>query len=174
MNGRQAVFTEKTRAQAVQRGRISWASAGLGLLLACSAGRTEASAKAPIAAPRAAVPLIAEAWADASKASERQLFMLHRVSPTMARVFRAQNAEQYASFGCIDCHGLRRQLPRDFLPELYFENGRLTAFAEQPEIAEFMKSQVVPAMRAVMGGRNDGSETAVWGCNGCHAIGSDS
>lgn len=87
-------------------------------------------------------------------------------------VFQSWDRGQYSSFGCIDCHGLRRVPPPEFLPELEWANGHFLAFDEQPEVAHFMREKVVPAMQAAMGAEFSNRETTTeqLGCSGCHQV----
>lgn len=137
---------------------------------ACSGSETQTVAVAP---PSQVVPL---SWSGELGAADKQLFMLHKVSPTLAKVFQTVDASEYGNFGCISCHGLMRELPSEFLPELNVEQGQITAFVDQPQIAQFMKDQVVPAMLQVMGTAEYGAQNRAWsaeanfGCAGCHRL----
>jgi hypothetical protein len=62
-------------------------------------------------------------------------------------------------------------VPKDFLPKLTFKDGKLTAFADKPEISKFMAEQVTPHMAAALGLPPFDMKTHTgFGCNGCHTV----
>ncbi len=94
-----------------------------------------------------------------------------KVAPRLGAVFHAADANRYASFGCVTCHGPKFQLPRDYLPKLTLKGGNITAFAEKPQIAQFMSQKVVPEMAATLGKPAfDPATGKGFGCMGCHTI----
>jgi hypothetical protein len=98
-------------------------------------------------------------------------FMKKNVVPEMEPVFKGYNAKRYAEFGCKTCHGPKFREPKDFLPKLTFKDGKLTAFADKPEISKFMAEQVVPHMATAMGLKPyDVTTHQGFGCNGCHTV----
>jgi len=102
---------------------------------------------------------------------EQVAFMKKNVVPHMDPVFKANNAERYAKFGCKTCHGPAFKKPEEFLPKLTFKDGNLTAFKEKPEVAKFMAEKVVPEMAAAMGMKPyDPATKQGFGCGGCHTI----
>lgn len=98
-------------------------------------------------------------------------FMKKYVVPEMEPVFKGYDAKRYANFSCKTCHGPKFQKPQEFLPKLTFKDGKLTAFAEHPEIAKFMGEQVVPHMASAMGlAPYDMKTNTGFGCHGCHEV----
>ena len=97
--------------------------------------------------------------------------MKTHVVPSMKPVFQAADATRYAEFSCKTCHGPGFKAPRDYLPKLTMKDGKLTAFAEKPEIAKFMAENVAPKMAEAMGLPPFDMQTGKgFGCTGCHAI----
>ena len=93
------------------------------------------------------------------------------VVPEMEPIFKAYNAKRYEKFGCKTCHGPKFQEPKDYLPKLTFKDGKLTAFADKPEISKFMAEQVTPHMASAMGLKPfDMATHTGFGCNGCHTV----
>jgi len=89
----------------------------------------------------------------------------------MRPVFQAENAARYADFGCKTCHGPQLKAPQAYLPKLAMKDGKLTAFAEKPEIAKFMAERVAPTMAAAMGLPPFDMQTGQgFGCAGCHSV----
>jgi hypothetical protein len=84
----------------------------------------------------------------------------------MAKVFTREK-----DFGCKTCHGPNRQDPKDFLPKLALKDGKITAFADKPEVAKFMAEKVVPEMASVLGKQPyDPATKQGFGCMGCHTV----
>ena len=51
------------------------------------------------------------------------------------------------------------------------KDGKITAFAEKSEVANFMATKVVPAMAAAMGEKPyDPATHQGFGCAGCHTV----
>jgi len=102
---------------------------------------------------------------------EEIAFMKKNVVPEMEPVFKSYNAKRYAEFSCKTCHGPKFKEPKEYLPKLTFKDGKLTAFADKPEIAKFMAEQVVPHMATAMGLKPfDMTTHTGFGCNGCHTV----
>ncbi len=102
---------------------------------------------------------------------EEIAFMKKNVVPEMGPVFKGYNAKRYAEFSCKTCHGPKFKEPKDYLPKLTFKDGKLTAFAEKPEIAKFMAEQVEPHMATALGLKPyDMTTHTGFGCNGCHTV----
>jgi len=143
-------------------------------LVAC--GATQASAPAPQPSTPAATesPSPAPAtWSDDMSKQDKAAFMKLKVAPKLGAVFHAADANRYANFGCGTCHGPKFQLPRDYLPKLTMKDGKITAFAEKPQVAQFMAQKVAPEMAAVLGKAPfDPATGKGFGCMGCHALGS--
>jgi len=98
-------------------------------------------------------------------------FMKKNVVPDMEPVFKGQDAKRYAKFGCKTCHGPAFKVPKDFLPKLTFKDGKITSFADKPEMSKFMAEKVVPAMATAMGMKPfDPATHEGFGCGGCHTV----
>jgi cytochrome c553 len=110
-------------------------------------------------------------WSNDAPKEQKVAFMKTHVVPSMKPVFQAADATRYAEFGCKTCHGAGFKAPRDHLPKLTMKDGKLTAFAEKPEIAKFMAESVAPKMAEAMGLPPFDMQTGKgFGCAGCHAI----
>jgi hypothetical protein len=114
--------------------------------------------------------VVPTAWSKDMPKDQKIAFMKAHVVPQMQPVFQGANAARYADFGCKTCHGPAFVEPREFLPRLTMKDGRITAFAEKPEIAKFMAESVVPQMASAMGlAPLDPKTGQGFGCLGCHA-----
>ena len=110
-------------------------------------------------------------WTHGMAKDQQVAFMMERVVPAMATVFKEHDAKEFASFGCKTCHGPDKAEPEKFLPRLTMKDGKLTAFEEHPAEAKWMAEKVVPAMAAAMGMQPyDPATKQGFGCKGCHAI----
>ena len=131
---------------------------------------------APTATPAgtgtpAADPHAGAGWRDDMTKEQKMAFMKARVSPEMAKTFQAADAKRYGDFGCKTCHGPQYKDPDDFLPKLTMKDGKLTCFAEKPEVSKFMATKVVPQMAALFGKPPyDPATHQGFGCAGCHHI----
>jgi hypothetical protein len=123
------------------------------------------------AAPEAPPPPQHDVWKEGMTKDEEIAFMKKNVVPEMGPVFKGYNAKRYAEFGCKTCHGPKFKEPKDYLPKLTFKDGKLTAFADKPEIAKFMAEQVAPHMATALGLKPfDMTTHTGFGCNGCHTV----
>jgi hypothetical protein len=126
---------------------------------------TAAAPEAPPSSPAHDV------WKEGMTKDQQIAFMKKNVVPEMEPVFKGYNAKRYAEFGCKTCHGPKFKEPKDYLPKLTFKDGKLTAFADKPEISKFMAEQVVPHMATAMGLKPyDVTTHTGFGCNGCHTV----
>jgi hypothetical protein len=129
---------------------------------------------ADAAAPTAAAPAATasgETWSNDWPKDRQIAFMKKNVLPRLGKVFKAQDTTHYADFGCKTCHGPAYKNPHDFLPKLTLKDGKLTAFADKPEISKFMAQSVVPEMASAMGEPPfDPTTQKGFGCGGCHTI----
>jgi hypothetical protein len=133
----------------------------------------EAPKSTESAAPAQAATAASEhdVWKEGMTKEQEIAFMKKNVVPEMAPVFKAYDAKSYAEFGCKTCHGPKFKEPKEYLPKLTFKDGKLTAFADKPEISKFMAEQVVPHMASAMGLKPyDPTTHAGFGCNGCHTV----
>lgn len=120
------------------------------------------------AAPTPAPPT---AWSADMPKEQKKAFMKANVLPNMKPVFQSANPTRYADFGCTTCHGPEYKDPHEYLPRLTMKDGKITAFAEKPEIAKFMAEHVVPTMASAMGmPRFDPKTGQGFGCHGCHPV----
>jgi hypothetical protein len=111
------------------------------------------------------------AWNDGMTKDQKIAYMKAKVAPRMSKVFQAANAQHYANFGCTTCHGPNYKDPKDYLPKLTMKDGKMTAFAEKTEVAQFMAAKVVPEMASALGEPPfDPATKKGFGCAGCHAI----
>ncbi len=122
----------------------------------------------PAGSAPAAVPTV---W-QAGMTKEQQIaFMGQRVMPPMTKAFKEHDPKRYAEVTCKTCHGPQYKEPKEFLPKLVMKDGKITSFAEKPEVSKWMAEQVVPAMAAAMGMKPyDPATHQGFGCGGCHAI----
>jgi len=98
-------------------------------------------------------------------------FMKKNVVPEMEAEFKGFNAKRYSEFGCKTCHGPKYKNPKEFLPKLTFKDGKITSFADKPEISKFMAEKVLPHMVIAMGAKPMDPVTHTgFGCNGCHTV----
>jgi len=126
----------------------------------------EASA-APVAPPAPAHDI----WSDDLSKEGKVAFMKKNVMPEMGPIFKGYDAKRYGEFGCKTCHGPKFKDPKEFLPALTFKDGKITAFAEKPQLAKFMAEQVLPHMVTALGVKPMDPVTHTgFGCNGCHTV----
>lgn len=147
------------------------------LLIAAGCGGSQAAEPATPPAsdsePAAADAAASEAEAPAKKfddmaPAEKLKFMKDVVAPTMAKKFQAVDAEHYADFGCVTCHGPGAkdgnfEMPTDTLPKLPEDMEPL--MKEKPEVMKFMIETVKPEMAKLLGEGED------FGCFDCHTKG---
>jgi len=143
-------------------------------VVACGATQAAAPASQPStpATPESAGPASAPAaWRDDMSKEEKGAFMKAKVAPRLGAVFQAADANRYAKFGCVTCHGPKFQTPKDYLPKLTMKGGKITAFADKPQVAQFMAQKVMPEMAAVLGKPPfDPATGKGFGCPGCHTV----
>jgi len=138
----------------------------LATLAACD-GATPTPATPPPPPPAApqtevAVPAV---WSKDLTKEQQIAFMKKNVVGPMGQVFHT------ADFSCKTCHGPEGKDPKEYLPRLTFKDGKMTAFAEKPDVAKFMASSVTPAMAHAMGAQPFDPQTHQgFGCNGCHTV----
>jgi hypothetical protein len=102
---------------------------------------------------------------------DKVAFMKANVAPRMGKVFQTQDGSHYAKFGCVTCHGPQFKDPKEYLPKLTLKDGKLTAFAEKPEVEKFMAEKVVPEMASTLGKSPFNPATGQgFGCMGCHPV----
>lgn len=145
--------------------------AALTLASACGGESPPPASPPPGGSSSASPAALPSAWQAGMTKDQQMAFMKERVVPPLAKVFQAHDAKEFASFGCVTCHGPKYQEPKDFLPRLTMKDGKITSFAEKPAVSQFMAEKVVPAMAAAMGlPPYDPATHKGFGCAGCHAI----
>ncbi|MEM7434482.1 MAG: hypothetical protein AAF436_04955 [Myxococcota bacterium] len=106
-------------------------------------------------------------WSEMSFA-DREFYMVGKVNPIMQEIFERHDAEEYAGFDCVDCHGeemreIKFSMPA---PSMYIvppegTPGHRGMMATFPETVKFMEETVTPAMGKLLGVDN-------FTCAGCH------
>lgn len=99
--------------------------------------------------------------------AERLKFMKEVIAPTMAKKFQELNAEHYAEFSCVTCHGPGAKdgnfkMPTEALPKLPEDMEPL--MKEKPEVMKFMIETVKPEMQKLLGEEE-------FSCFDCHTKG---
>ena len=105
---------------------------------------------------------------EAMSIDDKEFYMIGKVNPIMKELFAAHDAEEFADFDCVDCHGeemkeIKFKMPA---PSMYIvppegtpgHRGMLSTF---PEEVKFMQEVVTPAMGKLLGIEN-------YTCAGCH------
>jgi hypothetical protein len=138
-------------------------------------GEAEAAAPKPSAIEVLGITPPEQPWAEMAEA-DREFYMIGKVLPVTAEVFRGFDAHAFAEFGCESCHGAdgeKRQfaMPTPELPPVPPYGS--PAFAEmqrnQPRMVHFMTERVTPVTRTLLGfAEFDPSTGKGFGCNGCH------
>jgi hypothetical protein len=106
-------------------------------------------------------------WEEMSVA-DKEFYMIGKVNPIMKELFTAHDAEEFADFDCVDCHG-EEMREIDFkmpAPSMYIvppegtpgHRGMMSTF---PEMVKFMEETVTPSMGKLLGVQN-------FTCSGCH------
>lgn len=106
-------------------------------------------------------------WEEMSVA-DKEFYMIGKVNPIMKELFAAHDAEEFAEFDCVDCHG-EEMREIDFkmpAPSMYIvppegtpgHRGMMSTF---PETVKFMAETITPAMGKLLGVEN-------FTCAGCH------
>jgi len=105
---------------------------------------------------------------------QRRDFMTCEVMPALMPMFQEFDAEKYASFGCVTCHGEDRAAVNFEMPnglvELDIGDFPFSSHPD-PETAafgEFMESEVLPAMADLLGRSTNFNDPDFFGCYGCH------
>jgi len=131
-------------------------------------GASSPPASSASAGPAAALPT---SWSRDMANEQKVAFMKANVVPNLKPVFQSADATRYADFGCKTCHGPALKDPHENLPKLTMKDGKITAFAEKPEIAKFMAENVLPKMASALGQPPFDPKTGQgFGCQGCHTV----
>jgi hypothetical protein len=96
-------------------------------------------------------------WADMN-AHDREWYMVGKVLPIMAEVFRGHDGERFAELSCESCHGENMREVNFAMPSprMYrIAREGTPAFAAMERnfgpMVEFMRAEVTPKMTAIMG-----------------------
>ena len=105
---------------------------------------------------------------DEMSVADKEFYMIGKVNPIFQEVFAAHDAQEYADFDCVDCHGeemreINFKMPA---PSMYVvppegtpgHKGMLLTF---PEEVKFMQEVVTPYMGTLLGIES-------YTCAGCH------
>ena len=125
------------------------------------------------AAPTGTAAAVAapDKWSDSLSMQEKAAFMKAHVVGPLGEAFKAGDAAKYPTIGCTTCHGPKLQDTKEALPRLTLKDGKITSFAEKPEISKWMAEKVVPAMATSLGKPPFDPKTHQgFGCAGCHAV----
>lgn len=106
-------------------------------------------------------------WGEMS-AEQKGAYMATDVTPQMAAIFQAYDAEAYADFNCSTCHGTDADANGYAMPSDFHDLAVPPPAAEDGETAALMYAEVVPKMAELLDmdvydGSNDGL-----GCYNCH------
>ncbi len=143
---------------------------GLALLLVACAGSKSASSKSTgkVSAIEAMGITPPDSPWEAMSVADKEFYMVGKVDPIMQELFAAHDAEEFADFDCVDCHGkemreIQFKMPA---PSMYIvppegtpgHRGMLSTF---PEMVKFMQETVTPTMGKLLGIED-------FTCAGCH------
>jgi hypothetical protein len=99
---------------------------------------------------------------------DRELYMVGKVNPIMKELFTAHDAEEFADFDCVTCHGeemmeidFKMPAPSMFIVPPEGTLGHRGMMATFPETVKFMEETVTPAMGKLLGIES-------FTCAGCH------
>ena len=136
------------------------------------------AAPAPEAAPAPPPPTPHEDTFMKLTKEEKTKIMKEKVTPAMAKAFKAQDAKKFAKFDCKTCHGKGAgkdfKMPNPDLPKLDFEalkSGKLDA--KVMAMAKFMGTTVNPEMSKLLGLEEFDpahAELGGFGCLACHEM----
>ncbi len=142
---------------------------GLVLLLgACGGSKSKTGSTGKVSAIEAmGITPPDSPWEEMSVA-DKEFYMIGKVNPIMKELFVAHDAEEFAEFDCVDCHG-EEMREIDFkmpAPSMYIvppegtpgHRGMMSTF---PETVKFMEETITPAMGKLLGVEN-------FTCAGCH------
>ena len=143
----------------------------LAVLALAACGGAETSATTPASTAAAAVPPLTGPFKSAT--DEQKLNHMRTViQPTMGALFKTFDGKKYGEFGCVTCHGEKKEDPHKALPKLTLSgDGFKKLFAEKPVVMKFMTEQVTPVMAKSMGEPPfDPATHKGFGCGGCHTV----
>jgi hypothetical protein len=99
---------------------------------------------------------------------DKEFYMIGKVNPIMKELFVAHDAEEFADFDCVDCHGeemkeikFKMPAPSMYVVPLEGTLGHRGMMSTFPDEVKFMQEVVTPAMGKLLGIEN-------YTCAGCH------
>lgn len=142
------------------------------LLLAASCGSKSPSTTTPAGGEGSAtaVAVLPDVPFEQLDHDQQIQFMKEKVVPTMAPLFKAHDATEFAEFGCKTCHGEGAEkgefdMPHAGLPKLNFSD--MSKF--KPEDLEWMGKVIKPAMAKLLQESEMTKENPQgFGCLHCH------
>ena len=106
-------------------------------------------------------------WAEMTE-GQKTSFMANEVTPAMAAIFKAYDAEKYADFSCETCHGAYAEGSGYEMPSPSNGLAKPPPPVTAGPNAEFMYNEVLPKMAELLDTEvNDGSNDG-FSCYGCH------
>lgn len=106
-------------------------------------------------------------WSEMTDA-QKSTYMATDVTPQMAEIFKAYDADYYADFGCATCHGSNAASTGYAMPSDIHELSVPPPDPSAGPAVEFMHNEVVPKMAELLEMEvNDGSNDG-FGCYNCH------
>lgn len=146
----------------------SVALAGLWLALACGGSKSKPESTGKVSAIEAMGLTPPDSPWEQMSVSDKEFYMIGKVNPIMKELFVAHDAEEYADFDCVDCHGeemreINFKMPA---PSMYIVppegtpgyRGMLKTF---PETVKYMRETITPSMGKLLGIES-------FTCAGCH------
>jgi len=143
---------------------------GLALLLVACAGSKSGSSRSTgkVSAIEAMGITPPESPWETMSVADKEFYMVGKVDPIMQELFAAHDAQEFADFDCVDCHG-KEMREIDFkmpAPSMYIvapegtpaHRGMMSTF---PEMVKFMQETVTPTMGKLLGIEG-------FTCAGCH------
>ncbi|MGD8317736.1 MAG: hypothetical protein PVH21_17970 [Myxococcales bacterium] len=146
----------------------SAALAGLLLALACAGSKSKSGSTGKMSAIEAMGLTPPDSPWEQMSVSDKEFYMIGKVNPIMKELFTAHDAEEYADFDCVNCHGeemreINFKMPA---PSMYIVppegtpgyRGMLATF---PETVKYMRETITPSMGKLLGIED-------FTCAGCH------
>lgn len=100
--------------------------------------------------------------------ADKEFYMIGKVNPIMKELFTSHDAEEYAEFDCVHCHGeemreieFKMPPPSSYIVPPEGTPGHRGMLATFPEEVKFMQEVVTPSMGKLLGIEN-------YTCAGCH------
>lgn len=139
----------------------SVALAALLLTLACAGSKSKSESTGKMTAIEAMGLTPPDSPWEQMSVPDREFYMIGKINPIMKELFVALDAEEYADFDCVNCHGeemreINFKMPA---PSMYIVppegtpgyRGMLATF---PETVKYMKETIAPSMSKLLGIEN--------------------